>query len=526
MTRRLGCTGAGARKQTSVGSADFLPLSHEPPDSYRQRHLRRGVKEFGAAEGARRFCWINFPKSCFEQSSSVFRSLKRMEPIYSWAWVEAQAAQTIEVWNRSATRPPQGGRRYSPTEQQRHENAYDEALEAVETEVKRAPRTKAERIKTQDRMIAAFARFSATALGLEGEAIKLLTDDFLPVGTTLARWARRFDERLSMADIIQACRNAWTACGLQPLLGTAVRITPAIIGYSLLYPYSDNYLDHEEIPAQEKLRFSERFRSLLRGEELLSANRREKALRLLIAMIEGQYPRDRYPRVFECLLAIHRAQEQSVEQPGGGGSSDIEVLRKSCAKGGSSVVADACLVHGGLDERESRFAFDWGVLLQLGDDLQDLREDMRRGSITLFSRAAASGEPLDSLAVQLLNFGEEVGSRMDGLPHGGEALKTLLKMSWRSLIITAVAHSHEFFLTGFLKEAEHCSPFRFEFLRARQQRLASRQGLYTMLFDAFLEAREDDDEPQLTQAKHMYPESSTRVSRSVRKMAKITSGRP
>ena len=67
-------------------------------------------------------------------------------------------------------------------------------------------------------------------------------------------------------------------------------------------------------------------------------------------------------------------------------------------------------------------------------------------------------------------------------------------MSWRSLIIRAVADSHDFFSPAFLEEAERFSPFRFGFLRARQERLACRQGLYAMLFDAFLEARESDDE--------------------------------
>jgi hypothetical protein len=107
-------------------------------------------------------------------------------------------------------------------------------------------------------------------LDLEHEAVQLLIDDFLPAGTRLARWARRFDARLSMDDIIQACRNAWTACGLQPLLGERVRITPSILGYNLLYPYSDNYLDRADISAQAKLRFSERFRARLRGERLFS----------------------------------------------------------------------------------------------------------------------------------------------------------------------------------------------------------------------------------------------------------------
>jgi hypothetical protein len=297
-----------------------------------------------------------------------------------------------------------------------------------------------------------------------------------------------------MADIIQACRNAWTACGLQPLLGERIGITPSILGYSLLYPYSDNYLDREDISSEAKLRFSERFRGRLLGEKFRAQDYREAALWTLVQLIEEQYPRTPYPQVFDCLLAIHRAQEESIAQlRSSTHSGDTEVLRISCTKGGSSVLTDACLAHGWLTVEESRFAFEWGVLLQLGDDIQDVREDMRRGSVTLFSRAAALGRPLDGLVIQLLNFSEQVGDRMDHLPNGTETLKKLLRISWRSLIVGAVANSHEFFSSEFLEEAERWSPFRFEFLRTRNIRLSSRQGLYAVLFDAFLDAGEGDD---------------------------------
>ena len=417
-----------------------------------------------------------------------------MREAYSWAWVGAQVAQTIEVWNGSAATSAQRGPQYCLNEQQKREKAYDKELRAVEREAKKSPRTKAERIEAQARITASIAQFSAAALDLEGGAVQLLTDDFLPVGTHLARWARRFDPSLSMPDIIQACRNAWTACGLQPLLGECVQITPSILGYSLLYPYTDNYLDRTDISAEEKHRFSERFRERLRGEGLSAQDGREAAMWALVELIEAQYPRASYPQVFDCLLAIHRAQEESIEQlKGSRGAGDAEVLRMSCAKGGTSVLADACLAHGWLSEEESRFAFEWGVLLQLGDDLQDVREDMRRGSTTLFSRAAALGRPLDDLATQLLNFSERVATRMDDLPHGTTMLKELLRGSWRSLIVGAVADSHEFFSAEFLEDMERCSPFRFKFLRARRERLTSRQGLYAVLFDAFLEAPDGDE---------------------------------
>lgn len=410
---------------------------------------------------------------------------------YDRAWVDAQIGQVIELWHDSAASPDLNASRYSSSEQETHERAYDEALNAVEEDLQREPRTRSERTGMQDRIVASFARFSARALDLDADAIGLLTREFLPVGTELARWARQFDPALSMADIIQAARNAWTACGLQPLLGVPVKLTASILGYSLLYPYSDNYLDNEEVPAEAKLRFSQRFRCRLEGEMLPAEDDRERSMWALIALIETEYPRPHYPQVFECLLAIHQAQEHSIAQIHTRGKSDAGYLRLSCAKGGTSVLADACLANGSLMNDESRFAFEWGVLLQLGDDLQDVRDDLRRGSLTLFSRAAAKGNLLDGLTAQLLNFSEKVGRSMEELPHGSASLKELLKMSWRSLIIRAVADSHEFFSSRFLQEAEQHSAFRFDFLRARRDRLASRHGLYAGLFDAFLDTGSD-----------------------------------
>ena len=143
--------------------------------------------------------------------------------------------------------------------------------------------------------------------------MELLTEDFLPVGTKLARWARRFDESLSMADIIQANRNAWTACGLQPLLGERMELTPSILGYSLLYPYTDNFLDRTDVSGEEKRRFGERFRRRLEGER--SCGREcghEAALWALVGLIEGQYSREIIRRCSSvCWRSIGRSREVS-----------------------------------------------------------------------------------------------------------------------------------------------------------------------------------------------------------------------
>jgi hypothetical protein len=345
----------------------------------------------------------------------------------------------------------------------------------------------------QQRIVAIFPGFAATALGLEGASTELLTESFLPIGTRLARWARAFDPAISMEDTIQGCRNAWTCGGMQALLGEPMEITPSTLAYSLLYPYSDNYLDEPGLGRNDKLKFSERFRLRLCGERIFAQNPREAAIWALVQLIEEQYPRATYPQVFDCLLAIHRAQQDSIAQLrgiGGGGEAldPAEVLRITCAKGGTSVLADACLAQPWLSPQEIGFSFNWGVLLQLGDDLQDVQEDLERGSVTLFTLAAGRGVELDDLVRQLLHFSQVVGDRMDRLPHGTATLKHLLRMSWRSLVLMAVATAHRYCSAALLTELESYSGFRFDFLRARNQKLDGGESLFPRIFDAFLEA--------------------------------------
>jgi hypothetical protein len=77
---------------------------------------------------------------------------------------------------------------------------------------------------------------------------------------------------------------------------------------------------------------------------------------------------------------------------------------------------------------------------------------------------------------------------MNRLPHGSRRLKDLLGMSWRSLILAAIAEAHEFFTPGFVRQAELASPFRFAFLRARRKKFVGRSGLYENLFNRFVES--------------------------------------
>lgn len=414
-----------------------------------------------------------------------------MDPQAQHTWVDAHVARTTQVWHRSAALLPRPGPRYTLRDHQSRERAYDAALHAVEHEAGLTSHTTSQRTATRRRLLTTFARFAANALGLDAKTTGLLTDLFLPAGIQFARSARAFDPAISREDTIQACRNAWTACGLQPLLGADAAITPSILAYSLLYPYSDNYLDAADVSSADKLAFSRRFRERLCGIALSANNSRESAIWSLVEMIESQYSRTEFPFVYDCLLAIHHAQENSIAQLNRScGFAGHDLLQLSFAKGGTSVLADACLARGTMTAGEARFAFEWGALLQLGDDLQDVRDDLLRGSSTLFTSAIAQGQPLDRIVTQLFVFCDQVAACMNRLANGPQRLKDLLRISWRSLILGAIADAHQFFTPAFVCEYEQLSPFRFDFLRERRTRLACRQGLCSQLFDLFVEPTE------------------------------------
>jgi hypothetical protein len=403
--------------------------------------------------------------------------------------------ETVELWQRSSAILPPFERTYTEDQQAARERDLLQFLDSLRAEVRRLPRTRPERAAAHGRITDAFERFARSGLEFQdGHVDLLLRRGFAAIGTALAREARRFDPAVTTADILQASRNAWTACALQMLLGREMGLTPAIFAYSMLYPYTDNYMDDPATTRDAKVGFSGRFGRRLAGETVAPANHREEVIWRLVGMIEAQYPRVEYPRVFESLSAIHRAQADSLRLLRGTPlAADVDVLRLSFAKGGSSVLADAYLATGSLNPAEAQFAFAWGVALQLADDLQDVQEDGRAGVLTLFSLAAAAG-PLDALTSRTMQFARTVAQQMPRLPGPRfQALEDLIRKSSSSLLIRAAGEAGDLHTAGYLSSLEAHSPFRFAFLNRQRREMSQRGAALTRLFEAFLAG--DDDEP-------------------------------
>ena len=314
-------------------------------------------------------------------------------------------------------------------------------------------------------------------LGLEGNSMKMLLENgFCDVTSGFISRAREFDAGFKLEDIFQSLRNTWIMNCIQKLMGMKVDLTPSIFAYSMLYPYTDNYLDALSVSEKEKMQTNQNFRRRLAGVDLRAASLLEEKLFRLVRMIEGQYPRSSFPMVYESLLGIQTAQEKSLLQSAYSNEPYPDILDISIEKGGCSVLADGCLLRGGLSEQEASFIFGFGVMLQFIDDLQDANDDRGKGHATIFS-GRNTRTMAENMTNRLINFVAGILND-DKCFCSQEALelKRLIKDSILILAMGAVACNSDMYGRDWLRTLEEYSPLSFKYLKSFYKRMGREFG--------------------------------------------------
>lgn len=290
-----------------------------------------------------------------------------------------------------------------------------------------------------------------------------------------ANEAKKFNQEINMEDMGQAIRNVWIANIIQMLLDKDLRLTPSIFGYSMLYPFTDNYLDDAKIAKNDKMAVCLALGKRILGEVTEPRNDYEEKLFGLFGNIEAEYDRIKYPDVYESLLCMHKAQIKSMLQYGKGRPPyESDILGISFEKGGISVLTDAYLAGGILDENEEMFFFGFGVLLQLCDDLQDAEDDFKNNHMTIFSQLAYKW-PLDAITSKLLNFTLELFDDFDFFKiKNREVLKELISKCCIYLILFAASRNRKLYSKRYFKMIEKYLPFRSKYIKGLPQRLKKR----------------------------------------------------
>jgi hypothetical protein len=384
----------------------------------------------------------------FRDGTMLHRRVRRLTSGYSTLWFNASG------------NPPTFLRRSSRQEQREQEKHVD-ALRRYETVFLKSSRSVG-RVEARKRIMA----FVAQGIpGRAGVLVRRFLDDCGRAGEKFVAQARSFDPKMTDADVQQALRNLWVFNSIQFYLGKPVSVTPSSFAYSVLYPYTDNWLDGTGEAGRGKQALLRWLSSQLSGRPVPTDDPRKAGIAALLGMIRKEHPRSRCPDVHESLLAIHRAQKKALFLRGAAsGGSEHSLIPLTIEKGGTSVLVDGYLA-GHLNNVQAEAIFGYGVLLQLVDDLQDLQEDVDGGQSSPFSRAIRHGT-LEGLTNRLFNLTRIVANQLKchDSPQN-DHVAALVERSCTVLIEEAIARHSHLYRQGYLSFLNRFAPVRFAYLR-------------------------------------------------------------
>ncbi|MEN8116881.1 MAG: hypothetical protein ABFS16_07875 [Bacteroidota bacterium] len=388
-----------------------------------------------------------------------------------------------EIWENSPTHSPTFPKEYSETEKRERENNYEHFQQKINELQSRKKRQQLRKDPGQS-FFPMFKAFLETVFDFDKNHLGLiLSDEFKNVSKDFFYRAREFGPELKPENIYQGMRNVWIMNGIQLMMDIPVEITPSVFAYSMIYPYSDNFLDNPEVTDDEKQLFSERFNLRLHGEEFAPKDFTEEQLYKLVEMFEKQYPRNGFPELYESLYAIQQGQTNSLKLINENGLSDSVIINICFEKGGASVLADGYLVAGKLTREQVQALFGYGIYLQLLDDIQDVKEDSEAYTKTMFS--CLPDQDLGVFVNKTIHFGRKALEEM----HCFTGVKnndflSLMNRSIETMIIESVGLNNTWYKKEYLAELEKHSPLHFEFIRhKRTQSKSQRFAVFQKYFD-------------------------------------------
>ena len=388
--------------------------------------------------------------------------------------IEPLRASCLDAWRSTPSRLPALGPEISRWRQWRHAAATSRLIDEIALRIDEHPEHTTEQPAWRDGLRTTLQDFGERHFGWpDGYRRLLFGDAFYESSVAFARQARAFDPSLRLEDLWQAMRNVWIGNNLQMLFDVPVSLTQGLFAYSMLYPVTDNVLDAPDRSRFEKRAFNDRFGLRLQGHGMTARNTWESNAFALVDQIEAEFPRRCYPDVWESILAIHRGQVDSLRQHGRR-LPESELCEISFAKGGASVLADLYLIVGEPSSVQERFAFGYGVFLQLLDDLQDATIDRIAGHHTLFTLASESGA-VDELTARLMHFIDVILDReRAGANAATRDCLDLIRRNCHCMLAAVMSAQPAMFSRRFRRSVERQWPLSFRAMRRLRRRAQQR----------------------------------------------------
>ncbi|CAF3822152.1 unnamed protein product [Rotaria sordida] len=330
------------------------------------------------------------------------------------------------------------------------------------------------------------------------QSLGRITNEFLEKG-------KRYDPTIDDDELFKAGRTVWFMIAFQTQMNLSLSLTDSIFGYNMLYPYTDDLVDCNDVSREAKKDFARIFHErLLIGASNYDPkshfNGQQSNVTLLklppslqpyadrvgkifdmVKFIENDWTRNEHQGVYMGLATIHESQMKSTlqhAQPDNGYIPTMAQIEQiSAEKGGASLIAAVFLIEGRLTRAKMAYLEYLGFGLQMLDDLQDVEEDMKNNHRTIFTQSLADGQTLDAPTARLIQycyyapafekFSDDHRTVSDA--QSGETLAHYVRASMMMfsvlLILEAVSRLQQYYSEEFYREISTFSPLPFDVLK-------------------------------------------------------------
>lgn len=297
--------------------------------------------------------------------------------------------------------------------------------------------------------------YNETIINLHHSMDQPTIDAFAEEIFEFLRHVRKFAPELTFTDIGQAIRNYIVYAMFKKIHNDNSGFSRSGFGYSMLYPFTDNYIDNNKCTSEEKQAYNRMIHEKINGHSVKPTTHHQSKTCDLLQAIDEEYPREYATGAQQLLLMMLEAQEFSIRQqyrelP----LSKEERLDISIYKGGISVLIDRFFVKKEITETDLYFYLEFGFFLQMADDLQDIKEDSSVGHSTLFTLDLRPEKP-EKVVNQLLHF---LNNIMENYKADNNQFKNFILSASNLLILSSVVGSKEFFSRKYLNMIENYLP--------------------------------------------------------------------
>lgn len=342
-------------------------------------------------------------------------------------------------------------------------------------QLKSFPRIPIGRKKWKLKMINALNNvlYTEAMIGIHNSTDPQTIDAFQEELKEFLRHVRNFAPELSLGEIGQATRNYIVYVMFNEIHLIKPSFNIASFGYSMLYPFTDNYIDSDKYSAKEKIEYNQLIRDKIEGKDVHPKSLHQQKTCDLLQAIETEYPRTVDSTIFSLLLMMLEAQEDSLRQQSKMNRQDISSVIKenvllsaqerldiSIHKGGISVLIDRFFVKKEITEEDYIFYLGMGFFLQLADDLQDIKEDSEQGNQTIFT-VDLHCEQEEQIVNKMLHFIHKI---MIDYQAENNIFKDFILTNCYQLIYLSIIGSKKFFTKEYLDKLEKHLPITYLFL--------------------------------------------------------------